>query len=133
MIGRITAPLVFACVVLNAQNLDGRQYISMPGDAMRSAELHQRAILDAVKQQAREVQARQETQRRQFEIQFNRLVDALTIFAKRYNEGRGITWPQQEADQMRKAMGQLQSLEKSLRVDLGKAQQQRDRNVSTAR
>jgi hypothetical protein len=134
MIGRIIASLVFAfCVVLNAQNIDTRTYISTPGDAVRAAELRQRAVLDGIKQQAHEVQARQEAQRRQFEVRFNQLVDALSSFAMRYNEGRGTTWPQHEADKVRKAMGELQSLEKSLRADLGKAQQKRASNLSAAR
>jgi hypothetical protein len=121
MIGRITGCLVSVafCVVLKAQGVGARSVASMQADAVRAAEIQQRAVPDRPGQQVREPLALREAQRRQFEFQFNQLVDALIRFAERYNEGHGTTWPLHEADKLRKAMVQLQSLEKSLRGERG--------------
>ena len=108
------------------------QLSSMPGDRVREAETQQRALLERVKQQDRERQARQEAQRRKFAAQFNQLVDAMAGFAKEYNQGKGSTWPQREADKLRKAMRQLQSLEKSLRDEPSRAQAQPEGNSLVA-
>jgi hypothetical protein len=93
------------------------QPAAMPGDRVREAETQERALLDRVKQQDRERQARQEIQQRKFAAKFNQLVNAMAGFAKEYNQGKGSTWPRREADKLRKAMRQLQSLEKSLGDD----------------
>ncbi len=63
------------------------------------------------------MQARQQEQQRQFALRFNQLVDAVASFAKVYNEGKGTVWPQREAEKLRKAMHQIEQLEKSLRDD----------------
>jgi hypothetical protein len=119
MFGRFAAslaPVVF-CVALSAQHVDPERVVTMSGDAVRSAEIQRRMLLARFDQQARDVQVLKEAQRRQFQVQFNQLVDAVASFAKRYNEGQGTTWPKHEADQLRKAMSKVQSLEKSLRPE----------------
>jgi len=96
--------------------LESRLFL-MPIDRIRATETQERAVLERAKQQERDVRARRDVHQRQFEVKFNQLVDAVASFAKRYNEGKGTTWPQREADKLRKAMRQLQSIEKSLRDD----------------
>ncbi len=63
------------------------------------------------------MRARQQEQQRQFALKFNQLVDAVASFAKVYNQGKGSVWPQREADKLRKAIHQIEHLEKSLRDD----------------
>jgi len=103
------------------------QLPSMPDDHVRAAETHERALVERVKQQ--------EVQQWKFAGKFNQLVDAMASFAKEYNEGKGSTWPRREADKLRKAMRQLQSLEKSLRDEprRGPAQPERNSMLAPAR
>jgi prolyl-tRNA synthetase len=75
------------------------------------AEVQQRVQMDLVKQQQREVKFRQELERRQFQGRFNELIKAINSFAKQYNDGNGMVWPQGEAAKLEKAM---RSVEKSL-------------------
>ena len=86
-------------------------------DPFRAAEIQQRALLGSIGQREREMRAREELQQRQFAAMFNQLVEAVNNFANRYNAGRGTVWPKHEADKLRKAMHQIQQLEKSLRDD----------------
>jgi hypothetical protein len=77
-------------------------------DPVRAAEIQQRADL----QPADLTKAYTQLHQRQFSARFNHLVDAVSDFSKRYNEGKGAVWPHREAVKLRKA---LQELEKSLR------------------
>jgi hypothetical protein len=86
-------------------------------DPFRAAEIQQRALLGSIGQREREMRAREGLQQRQFAAMFNQLVEAVNNFANRYNAGRGTVWPKHEADKLRKAMRQIQQLEKSLRDD----------------
>ena len=88
------------------------------GDAVRTVEVQQRIALARAKQHELEMRARQQEQQRQFALKFNQLVDAVASFAKAYNQGKGAVWPKGEADKLRKAMHQIEQLEKSLRDDL---------------
>lgn len=88
------------------------------GDAVRTAEVQQGIALARARQHELEMRARQQEQQRQFALKFNQLVDAVASFAKAYNQGKGTVWPQREAEKLRKAMRQIQQLEKSLRDDL---------------
>uniref|UniRef100_Q02AP8 Uncharacterized protein n=1 Tax=Solibacter usitatus (strain Ellin6076) TaxID=234267 RepID=Q02AP8_SOLUE len=91
--------------------------LAAAGDAVRTAEVQQKISLARASQHELEMRARQQEQQRQFALKFNRLVDAVADFAKVYNQGKGSVWPQREADKLRKAMHQIQQLEKSLRDD----------------
>ena len=93
------------------------QLFQMTNDPVRAAEIQQRAIVERAKQHEREVKARQEAERRNFEAKFNKLVDAIAAFAKKYNGGKGGVWPPDEVEKLRKAMVDLQQAEKSLRGD----------------
>ena len=95
------------------------QFSPMPNDPVRAAEIQQRALVESINQHERDVKAREHRQQRHFELKFNQLVDAVAGFAKRYNHGKGHTWPDREAEKLRKAMRELQSVEKSLRDDQG--------------
>jgi hypothetical protein len=86
-----------------------------PGDPVHAAEIHQRALREKTTRQELAVQARQQDYQHRFTAKFNQLVDAVAGFSKRYNEGQGTVWPRQEAEKLRKAMLQLQQVEKSLR------------------
>jgi hypothetical protein len=87
-----------------------------PKDAMRAAELQERVLIDGLAQQERDQKARQERERRQFEKTFNKLVDALGSFSSRYNGGHGQTWPAKEAEELKRAIRELQSSDKSLQA-----------------
>jgi hypothetical protein len=87
------------------------------GDAVRLVEVQQRAAIARARQHELEMRARQQEQQRQFALKFNQLVDAVANFARVYNQGKGTVWPQREADKLRKAMHQIEQLEKSLRDD----------------
>lgn len=80
-------------------------------------------MVESAKQNERDAKAREELQKRQFELKFNKLVEAVARFAKQYNDGKGHTWPLHEAERLRKAMSELQSLEKSLREEPSGAQE----------
>ena len=108
------------------------QIVPLPsGDPVRAVEIQQRALRGKASQQKLAVQTRQQDYQRQFTAKFNQLVDAVAGFSKRYNEGQGAVWPRQEADKLRKAMLQLQQVEKSLREDPSGAPAQPSR-LSTA-
>jgi hypothetical protein len=113
---------ITACVILTAACLPfcaNCQDVHLNDDMVRKIEMQQRAILESLKPQGVEVidqkLKRLELERRQFESQFNRLATAVAAFASKYNAGHGTVWPRREADQLRDAMRQLQSMEKSLR------------------
>ena len=53
---------------------------------------------------------RVQAERRLFEERFNALVQAVELFGKQYNDGKGHLWPKREADQLRKALTELQEL-----------------------
>ena len=89
-------------------------------------------MVDRFTEHDREFKVWQEIQQRQFQRKFNQLVAAVGSFAKRYNEDKGTIWPQQEADKLRKAMRQLQSLEESLRDDRRAASAQRECDSTVA-
>jgi hypothetical protein len=84
-------------------------------DRFRAAEIQQRALLGSIGQQEGAMRGREGLQQRQFALVFNQLVEAVNNFANRYNQGRGSVWPKREADKLRKAMRQIQQLEKWLR------------------
>lgn len=89
-----------------------------PGiDPVRAAELQQRAMVDRAREHERAARQQVDSQQRQFEIRFNRLVDAVKSFSERYNAGKGHAWPAREATKLREAMRELQRLEDSLRPD----------------
>lgn len=91
--------------------------VAQAGDAVRTAEFQQKLSLARATRQELEVRTRQQEQQRQFALKFNQLVDAVAGFAKAYNQGKGTVWPQREAGRLRKAMRQIQQLEKSLKDD----------------
>ncbi|WP_321476345.1 hypothetical protein [uncultured Paludibaculum sp.] len=72
------------------------------------------ALKERIRANQREAATREEMRRRHFEARFNTLVDAVSQFAKEYNAGHGGIWPQRQADILRKAMLELQSLEATL-------------------
>jgi hypothetical protein len=89
-----------------------------PGnDPVRAAELQQRAMIERAREHERAARQGVDAQQRQFEIRFNRLVDAVKNFSARYNAGKGHAWPAREAAKLRDAMRELQQLEDSLRPD----------------
>ena len=89
-----------------------------PGiDPVRAAELEQRAMVDRARAHERAARQQVDSQQRQFEIRFNRLVDAVKSFSERYNAGKGHAWPAREAAKLRDAMRELQRQEDSLRTD----------------
>jgi hypothetical protein len=85
-----------------------------PKDAMRAAEMRERVLIDGMAQQERSRRARVQQERREFEKSFNKLVDALGSFSSRYNGGHGQTWPAKEAEELKRALRELQSSDKSL-------------------
>ncbi len=60
------------------------------------------------------MKAQKALQQRQFVESYNRLVDAISSFAAEYNAGNGQVWPQRQVEKLRKAMRDLQSMERSL-------------------
>jgi hypothetical protein len=49
-----------------------------------------------------------EAQRRQFELKFNSLVEALARFSDAYRKGQGNVWPLKEAEGIRKAYREME-------------------------
>ena len=49
------------------------------------------------------------------------------VLVSLHNHGEGHTWPQREAEKLRKAMEELQSLQKSLRDGQSKLNESQDR------
>ena len=90
------------------------QIFPMPSDPVRAAELQERALIARVREQESAEDERRKAQQRQFETRFNRLVEAVKSFAEHYNRAKGNAWPAREAAQLREAMRDLQSLERSL-------------------
>lgn len=90
------------------------QLFAAPTDRTRAAETAEMALKQRIQEQERDAAAREALRRRFFEQKFNRLVDAVTEFAKEYNGGQGSVWPQREADRLRKAMLELQAVESTL-------------------
>ena len=84
-------------------------------DSVRSAELRQKAMIDQAREHEREASERAAARQRQFELKFNRLVDAVKRLSEQYNSGNGHTWPSREAAKLRDAMKDLQTVESSLR------------------
>lgn len=48
--------------------------------------------------------------RAQFEKRYQELVDAMNLFARKYNDTKGNVWPMKEADAIRKALKRLENL-----------------------
>ncbi len=48
--------------------------------------------------------------RAMFEKRYQQLVDAMNLFATRYNESKGNIWPHKEAEAIKKAVRRLESL-----------------------
>jgi hypothetical protein len=90
------------------------QFFPMPYDPVRANAIQERALVETAKQHEREHKARQELQKWRFEQKFNQLVEAIAKFSKQYNQGKGQVWPAREAEQLRKAMQELQTIAKSL-------------------
>ena len=90
------------------------QLIPAQRDIVGAIEIQQRLLKDRIAQQERDVRVRQDLEQQRFAKAFNQLVDAVSDFSRRYNEGKGATWPSKEAEQLRRAMHDLQSLDKSL-------------------
>lgn len=88
-----------------------------PGDPVRAAELQERAMITRVREHEREARERANVHKRQFELKFNQLVDAVKNFSEHYNAGKGHAWPAAEAAKLRKAMRDLQRLDDSLRAE----------------
>jgi hypothetical protein len=96
------------------------QYLPIQkSDPVRSAERFEATVLATSKQHELDRRAYQRGQRQQFEATFNRLVDAVAAFSKQYNAANGSVWPEREAERLRKAMHDIQQLEKSLRDHSG--------------
>jgi hypothetical protein len=81
-----------------------------PVDRTKSAESAEMLLEQRIRDGDREAAARAEQRRRQFERRFNRLVDAVAVFAAKYNQGKGRVWPHREAERLRKAMRDLQAM-----------------------
>jgi len=64
-----------------------------------------RSQLRAYEQQRKNTE---EAFRRDFELKFNRVVKAAQEFSRAYNEQKGMTWPQDKAEALSKAMADLQ-------------------------
>ena len=93
------------------------QLSPLPVDTIQQAEVQRRMLLDRSKQYERDMKAMKSLQQKEFALKFNQLVDALYGFAVQFNEGKGSVWPQREAAKLRKAMHQLEEVEKSFRKD----------------
>jgi hypothetical protein len=61
-------------------------------------------LLSAQEAMTEAVHARQEIEKRQFESRFSGVVKAMNDFIARYNDGKGMVWPQAEADKLGHAM-----------------------------
>jgi hypothetical protein len=93
------------------------QFFPMPYDPVRANAFQERALVETAKQHERDIKARRELPKLQFEQKFNQLVDAVAKFSKQYNQGKGQVWPKREAEKLGKAMRELQTVAKSLRDD----------------
>jgi hypothetical protein len=110
-IGAYAVSALFSAV-LSAQNItnggSSPAGIITPNDPIRTNELQNRILLDRIRQQDREVKARVELEKLQFEAKFRALVSAANNFIRQYNEGNGSVWPQREAEELGRAMGKVQ-------------------------
>jgi hypothetical protein len=79
-------------------------------DPVRSAEAAEMLLKAKTAAHAQRTQSETQTRTGEFEEKFNALVKAIEAFGKKYNEGKGQLWPQQEAAILRKALLELQKL-----------------------
>jgi hypothetical protein len=86
----------------------GVQRGSAIADRFNDLELKRRAMVDGARSLESERTARQEFEKREFEVKFRQLVDALSGFSSKYNDGKGLIWPHSEAEKLVKAMRALQ-------------------------
>jgi hypothetical protein len=82
--------------------------VERPDDRVAMTELRDRALMDSVRRQERELKVRQELQRVEFENRFAELVKAMNSFIKEYNDGKGRVWPHHQAEALGKAMHNVQ-------------------------
>ena len=84
--------------------------ISMQSDPVRAHEMWQAQA----KSQTAFIAAAQSSalaeRKKEFEARFNRLTEAVAEFSREYNRNKGMAWPKEKADALKKAM---QDLEKS--------------------
>ena len=78
-------------------------------DPVRSAEAAEK-LLKARTAAPRQTHQEPSLRSVRFEEKFNALVKAMEAFSRKYNEGNGQVWPQQEASALRKALANLQKL-----------------------
>lgn len=83
-------------------------------DPACAAEIELKLVQEQFEQRDRDLKAQKALQQRQFVESYNRLVDAISSFAAEYNAGNGQVWPQRQVEKLRKAMRDLQSMERSL-------------------
>lgn len=57
----------------------------------------------------------QKLQLRRFEERFNKLVQAVEDFSIAYNQNKGLAWPSDKAEALRKAMSDLQKVDPNLK------------------
>lgn len=95
---------MIACAVLSL-------LLQVPAvDPIRSAAAAEN-VVEARTDQADELHRRVSDARvREFQQKFNRLVDAVEAFGRKYNEGKGHVWPKREADALREALTELAAL-----------------------
>lgn len=90
------------------------QLSAAPSDRTREAEASEMALKERIRDQERVAAMRADMRRQAFEQHFNKLVDAVAEFAKEYNHGKGQVWPRPQAEKLRRAMMELQTLDGGL-------------------
>ena len=80
-------------------------------DPVRGTEFAQSALKNSAvveQRQKTEVAFRQEAE---FRKRFNHLLEAIAAFSEQYNKGGGHVWPSKQAQNLRKAMKELEAVD----------------------
>jgi hypothetical protein len=85
--------------------------VSMQADPVRAHELWQAQAKTSAISAASAQSAALAEKKKEFEVRFNRLTEAVAEFSREYNRNQGQAWPKQKADALKKAMRELQEAE----------------------
>ena len=100
--------LLSMCILLAP--LGAAQSPLMRPDPATRAEMQIGMAVAVTKQQEAARKLTQDLEKRAFAERFRQMIDAAATFARAYNDGKSMVWPQSEATKLAKAMRKLQPL-----------------------
>jgi hypothetical protein len=98
---------IYVVFALGAASLTSQTF---GADVIRGAQARQQLVVDMSAQRKKEIARIQELERQRFEARFREFVKAMNNFIDRYNSGDGHIWPQHEAEQLGKAMHNVEGI-----------------------